>query len=580
MLLFCLILGFWSYGQNLRVFFRSQGDSTGFKILWAPENWPEDIQGINVKRRTQNGEWIKLNQRVITPSSNEAEDVADVTTSSTFASRLSAKYDSLITNNKIPILSDSEMYNQFLSNPDRIKFLKFLASVEFDFALILGYGFYDRNPPVANSYSYGIFVVDDSGIEFSEPIHNIDWNYGSNVEIQLDVESEINKLRRKTGIEVIWRIPTAPLDEYNIKGFHVYRMDSLGQRKRLTETPTRVNMAEEIAPLYFVDREIDNTKDWIYEAVPISIFDIEGSPLVAEYQGADFPENLGFELSVGQSQLEDPSVILNWTLNSEANEFIASYRVLRRQQITEKPTVIDSIMEGGIRTFSDESITSSGYYFYRVEFITTQGEQYTSNEQMVYKQLVNKPETPTNLRGVVIKERGQELIYLTWTAPEENIFGYQLYIDAIMNDGLALDGSLGILKQPSYKYPIKSRYGKAYHFAVVSLNTDQIESNLSDTIEIFVPSKSLPQVNIWPIAKEQNQVTLNWNYQDEIEDLEGFRLYQNGELILDESTLGSEARQWVSDPLESGGYSYEIEAVTSYEIASPRSKPRNFTIEE
>lgn len=573
------LLGWNSYSQGQSEFFvAGQGDSVSFKILWAPINWPSDLKGVNVKRKSGDGDWVLLNEKPITPSTNNVNDLSDATNDQASLDQLGQVYDSLILNKKIPILSEQEMSTRFLIDSDKSKFLRLFAFMDFNFPLVMGYAYWDF-PQKSGSYTYGLFAVNKSGEEASTAMHILKWQYGYEAKIDVGAVVESKKIKRKTGVSTVWELSTGELEEKNIKGFDIYRLDSLGREKKMNDTPIRVNMLEDSTSLISMDEEVDNSKRWSYRAVPISIFDIAGSPIDVVFQGATYLDLSSLTLSLGEDRPEDKSVQLEWEVQAGNPSAISGFKIYRKEKLSDESYLVSALLSSGVRTFEDTTILQSGYYFYEVEIESMAGENHLSSPLMVYKQLVHRPGRPIGLRGSVVKNGGERFVYLAWQSPED-AEGYQLYIDGIMSSGLALDGSAGIIEETKYQFPIKAQYGKEYRFAVSAVNNNEVEGELSDTLTIFIPSEFLPQINIWPIAKEDSQVTLNWEYPDFIQDLEGFRLYQNGIMVADESTLGSDVRRWQSEELETGKYSYELEAVTRFDISSQKSKPRNFNIQE
>lgn len=549
-------------------------------MVWVPEAWPDELKGFNVKRKAKDEDnWVQLNQSVIVPSSDQRLDVRNVTTSSAEEARLLLVYDSLVSNDKIPVFSESQMKEQFLQDADKIKFLKFLATVSFDFPLVIGYGFHDMSFSYGKEYQYAVFSVNESGLESQNPTFSVNWISAKEQKIDIPYKANVKKIRRKKGLVATWYVPTDSLDFYDVKGFHVYRVDSAGSRSMVTEQPIRVNMLEEEAPIIYSDPELDNAKPWAFEAVPVTIFDEEGTSMNVKSPFEYFPEDVSLVFRINETPFDQPLVSLRWEIESTINPFVKEFRVLRRENINEPADTIAVISDPAARTYSDGSVVSSGYYLYSAELVTTIGRRLLSAEKMVYKQLVDVPSTPQNLQGRVNSKGATTTnVYLSWLPVQHpKLKGYQLYTDGILSQGLAREGSIGIINQNSFNYPVQARYGKEYRFAISSVTTENIESELSDTISVFVPSKSLPQVNVWPISKNDGVVTLNWTYLEDIEDLQGFRIYENGQLV---EEIESSERQWASNTLDGGRYTYEVEAFTRFGVQSKLSKPRVFLIEE
>lgn len=573
-----ILLLFGSYlslSQHPQIEFKGQGNKNEVKLLWFPREWPADLDGFNVRRRINNGEWQLLNKTVIAPSTKK-QDFTNRTNDPGIITRLTAKTDSLIAVKNITDASAAQMRSETLSDPIAVKFLAFSLTLGYDLSLIQGLGYYDRNLTQSGTYTYGLFPV-RGGTEANSPLAVYEWKYGEVPEVALGFANEVKKVRKRKGIEVMWQVSTREVRSKDIKGFVIYKRDSLGQVTKLSGL-TRINMAEDSARLYHIDNEYDLTQRSVFYAVPVDIFDSPAKPLEVSYSRNNFPllESPVLEIT---EEATGQSLQLKWHVDPSQNQFIRNYQIYRRQNVNEAPRLL-ATLSSDQRIYSDESIAQSGYYFFTVVATSVSGEEFVSNEFAIYKNLVAAPIPPSGLRGQVIREGGKSYIHLQWNPipVREKGVGYYLYTDGVLSDGLAWQASLGLLPQPEYKYEIFDERGKRYRFAVTAVADETFESLLSDTIEVSVPSTTLPRPDIWPISKEGQVITLNWRYTESIDDLAGFRLYQNGLLILDESRLDANTRQWTSPSLEAGRYIYEMEAVSRSGVRSKLSDPRNFNI--
>ena len=93
-------------------------------------------------------------------------------------------------------------------------------------------------------------------------------------------------------------------------------------------------------------------------------------------------------------------------------------------------------------------------------------------------------------------------------------------------------------------------------------------------------------MNLLPLARlsdfrllgggDDAQLEWRWRYPN-LAILSGFRIYQDGELVVDENTLGNDARSWLTDVFsadESAGF--QIEAVAIGGIVSARGPVQHF----
>ena len=573
-----MTINFGLFSQSLRIDFIGQGNKDEVKLLWRPIYWPENVQGFNIKRRANNtGSWVTINKELIAPSitsvdktSNNADEV----------NRLISKRDSLIAAGNIRDTSPESIKSSFLNDSSGIKFLNLLINTDYDYALMFGFGFYDKNLPDARSYTYGLFPVIGND-EQSAPINTFTWEYDTEPDLMVEFQYDIEKLRKKRGVQLKWLFDNADLNSKNIKGFHIFMEDSLGKISRLTNLARKPTKGEESAKpvLIYVNQEYDLSKDARFYAKPVDIFNTIGAEHSIKYSEEDFALLEAPILSKASTEKGVNSVEVSWSFNSLNEQKILSFEIYRRKSIDDPALLIGetSVQQ---RQYVDNDLPEDGYFLYTVAAITPSYQKLESNEVLTLVDSQPVVTAPADLRGQVIDISGKKYIRLKWDAPIEGYpaGGYQLYVDAFNSGEVARQSSLPPIRSTIYDYEVYNRFGKKYDFAVSAIDENGTESQLSKTISVYIPSKSLPTVNIWPIGQEDNVVTLNWKYSEDIDDLAGFRLYQNGELIKTEKDLPAEAREWKSSNLEPGNYTYVIQAVSKFDVESQKSQPRNFII--
>ncbi|UII26437.1 hypothetical protein LVD15_24595 [Fulvivirga maritima] len=173
---------------------------------------------------------------------------------------------------------------------------------------------------------------------------------------------------------------------------------------------------------------------------------------------------------------------------------------------------------------------------------------------------------PTGLKAEVIKdeESGERAIHLTWDKAQsqyENL-GYNLLVKFPNGKSLYLYQKAGVIYDTQYDYVFYDSYAAKYEFALMSIvNFPSVKrSAQSETIEVIVPSRILPNIQVKSVEAKDHELSLAWDYED-ILDVEGFRIYANDKLV---STLkGNDKRTWSKNFEESGKYLLEIEAFTT-----------------
>lgn len=186
--------------------------------------------------------------------------------------------------------------------------------------------------------------------------------------------------------------------------------------------------------------------------------------------------------------------------------------------------------------------------------------QKLTDEQI--KKLTQKPE---NLKAEIVTKDNKQFIHLTWgDEPHDDIaeLEYLIYATAF-SDVLAQQGSIDIRKN-SYYHPAPSLFGRNYKFQVEAKYKKEYSyerSPISDTIEIYIPTRKLPALYNLNGSRENNDITLSWKYSDRVDDLAGFRLYDNGEMIVSEKEIPAASRSYTITLKIPGKYKFQMQAI-------------------
>ena len=117
-----------------------------------------------------------------------------------------------------------------------------------------------------------------------------------------------------------------------------------------------------------------------------------------------------------------------------------------------------------------------------------------------------------------------------------------LYTNFPPDTTLYQEGSIPLLKQGHYTYPLHSKYAANYLFSISALyNTGEKSlpihiKNVKSMQQIF------PGVSNFSIQQEDAAIILNWEYPYPTNELLGFRLYSDNQILVDEKTLHHEIR--------------------------------------
>ena len=206
-----------------------------------------------------------------------------------------------------------------------------------------------------------------------------------------------------------------------------------------------------------------------------------------------------------------------------------------------------------------------------------------SAQELTEEQIKTLTKKPENLKGEIIEKDGKQYIHLSWgEEPHEDIpeLEYIIFTNGFGTE-MAYLGSIDIRKN-SYDHSAPNRFGQLYKFQVQAEYEKDYsfeQSPRSDTLEIYVPTRKLPELYTVSSTRNEDKVTLSWKYSDRIDDLAGFRIYDNEKLIASEKEVPRELREWTSEALDPGKHVFKVEAVTRYDVSSGLSRPRTYTIE-
>ena len=188
---------------------------------------------------------------------------------------------------------------------------------------------------------------------------------------------------------------------------------------------------------------------------------------------------------------------------------------------------------------------------------------------------------PTGLRGEFLATDTTDYVRLTWNAKDENdsiTVGYNLLVNYPPNNDLMISGRAGIIYGNTYLYPVNNSKAAVYKFAVRGLtNFPSLKrSEESKIIEVLVPSKKLPFIEIDQFERVNEKIKFTWSYPDDILDLAGFNIYINGQL---HSQVPSNDRSIEIQLLEKGKYIFEVSAYSKTNLESPYSQKKLMRID-
>lgn len=541
--------------------------------MWLPDRWPKDLSGFDIKRRHANGEWELLNKTPIIPELSFRKDLDNVEPSASERERLKDKLKQMIDKGKTKEVSNEAYLSKLRTDTNAVYALYVPVAVDYDFALLNGFGLIDRNIKPGDN-EYGLFPI-INGKPSEKPAATYKWTYGTSPDLNVKITPSIKTSSSKGKLQISWTVDAGEYKKLNINGFNIYRKTKGGDFVKLNSTPIWIN-ANSAQPVGSYYDDIKEKTVYTYAIVPNSFFGTEGPRTTVDFDPAKLPAPVPPPklYTNPDRKTPGPGIEFKWDFEQSGEKDLKGFILARKGENDKEYKAHTEMLKPETRSYLDtRDLTAGKYYTYRLSAILKDGAILRSNELLLLYIPTMKPEPPVNLKGTWEQEGDHYYILLEWKPnPKDTLAkSYHIYASSPPDRTLMWQASIPELKGISYKYEVFNDYEATYRFAMTSMSRYKQESQLSDSIEVFTPTTLMPDVRIWPFQVDSNRITLNWTYNT-FKDLKGFRLFQDGEMIADEKVLGKDVRKWVSKPLQYGTrYTYELMAVSTYGVVGRKS---------
>ncbi|MBK9017120.1 MAG: hypothetical protein IPM82_25390 [Saprospiraceae bacterium] len=562
-----------------------EGGGDHVKLLWVPKSWPPGVTGFQVQRRTvsgdQRGAWAIVNATPIVPELSRSKDLTNVESDQTALARLRGKLDNYFTTNKSQETSRQSYLQKLSSDPNAVKGLYLPFALDYDFALLNGFGLVDRNIPAADSYEYGLFLMLGTQRQ-ATPTDVFFWKYGTRPNLNLPIDLKILTAGSPSRLEIRWNFDYQTYLAQNLNGFNLYRRSGTGGFQKLNETPIWASTQDNTSQLSFFDENVQPNTAYTYAVAPLSLFGTEGQRQEVLFDPSKLPPDKVEPpmLRIVEQATGNTGIRFEWDFLTASQKFIRGFVLQRRENVEAAYADVSQQLPASARAATDTPPKQGEYYLYRLRVVDDFGGNLFSNELLVFYDPQVPPPAPTGLRGEFEKEGNRQFIRLSWNPKSQGdtlTTGYWLYSNFPPSERLILEGNIPTITANGYRYEIFSAKSEAYQFAVSAVGARTVESGLSNVVRVVTPSQIIPNTNIWPFSVNGNRITLNWAY-DAPPDLAGFRIFQDGTQVAGEAQLGASARQWVSPPLAfNATYNFELQAVTTTGVVSKKSIARTIT---
>ncbi len=557
-----------------KIALEAQGNGKDVKLFWFCGEWSQDMEGVVIKRKSGNKPWQALSG-VIKPAV-VGEDLTTRTNDASLVAKLITHRDSALAVERLQKTDAQKFKSDVLLSEGALRMLPLITNFNYNDALVMGFAYYDKNvPSSAHNYTYGIFASRNGQVDVA-PITTAEWRYGDKVIPKTSEESCLKKrLRKDHGFQLTWFFQKDFILKEKVRDYLVYKTDTLGNKQLITPSPLRIDMSFDPVKIYYINADYYFKEKATFEVVLRDVFDTPRLKFSVQITPDEFPDFPNPTLTISHQNERDQNTTVTWGFPKEYKDFIVDVQI-KKGMTPENMEVIE--IHPNKTSYVDDQNTKSGVYYYKLKITTSTGDVLFSQPQRITKYFPVIPPRPT---GLTVELADGKAVLKWYKDPNDPITkSYLIYKKVLDSKELAHLSYLPKIEVDSCVLPLGSSFGGVHRFAIRAVGESIMRSDFSDTVQLVVPTEKMPFVEIYPFQKDKNRVTLQWKYPTYVDDLAGFRLYQDGELIADETELDATKRQWRINNLKIKNYNYTLEAVSTSGVLSKMSQIRYFNIKE
>ncbi len=542
------------------------------KLYIETRDWPQNLEGFNIKKRSLEGSWKQLNSTPIAPQIDIDRDWTNLGLTDQQAERVRATLTEYLQEGQLQPISAQDMVTKLkavggLGSGDRLRLKE-----DFQLTLIIGFGFIDNTYEANVDEEYGVFFVTANGEEKGDVLAVYHPQ-------SVDMDIDIHFLRKSGGIQLRWQLDSADVAVAGIFSFDIYRgqdSSSLSKIRNVSVVPVDKKDAQNL--YQFTDANVDAGDDHFYAVSVVNKFQEEIARGLKRYQAALY------------ESMTIPNIDTIITVNDVHNRLFWQGSWDR----SEKDRVEEIVIERSVATlidfheigatsrdsvaFTDSTEMEYGTrYLYRLN-VRGQEVDYGSSETFNYLYL-GSPQAKTPAFGDATFEMvdGEPHILLTWQKKDDAdsaTVGYLLYSDEVRPDTFLQLASVGTILTNSYRLRIGKNVGRTYRFRIQPIN-DLGERAPYLELSVDVGALRLPPPGDFSFkVADGAALQLDWSFPEQYK-IRGFNIYMNGVIIADTSQVGPDTRTWrISKPAitESGSVSVQVEALGEWTSSLSREK--------
>ena len=548
-------------------------DGKTVKLLWFIKKWNSNITGFDIKRKEGLKDWQKLNSGAILPEFTRKKKLSIVESDKNEESRIKAKlYDMLSTGN-ISEIGNKDYIERLNSDDKAVQDIAIMIAHDYDLALINGFAYVDRTVTKKVEYQYGLFIAGTDVL-----LDSVAWNYGQIPDLNVVREITSNATPGRNGIRIIWSGDAGKMKTGDVAGFNIYR-----EGIRLNTVPIVASNTKDLFEFTWYDKTATSDAPTQYSISAESMFDIEGMIRSYKYDPADHPReykkaavteitSLGYYFKEG--------IAVKWVFPKDQERFIKGFYV-EKDNMPDGYKQVNSIVAPSVRSITDTSTSPvSGYIRFRVVVVYNDQTSLAGTEKLYNYFPMRKPPVPQNVTAKALKEGNKFVVNLYWDPAMNGDSAtdfYKLYVSDPVSNKLDAVVENKPLYKNSFTYVIDHGTAYNYKFCVSSVNKNNVESALSDTVFVRIPSVELPVPIITKVFTDGGKAIIQWEYPD-IADLKGFKLFQNKNIIAGENEINKNQRVFTTTKLENGSFQFNIQAVAENGVTSELSVPSSATL--
>jgi len=219
-----IMLSSWAGEINSKLIGESTDGKT-VKMMWFIKKWDKNLTGFNIKRKTLKGEWVTINSETIIPNISVDNNIQNVENNTKELMRLRLKLNNLINSGKLNTITNSELVQTLTNNNESLKALTQSFGIDYDMALLTGFGLVDRNVP-SDIVQYGLFYVRNNNEEDIVPSAVMNWKSGEVTNANPVIH--INSNTKGCNVQLYWNVTFQVMDQLHTQGFNIYRKDKDG----------------------------------------------------------------------------------------------------------------------------------------------------------------------------------------------------------------------------------------------------------------------------------------------------------------------------------------------------------------